>query len=221
MPGKAAFFDVDGTLVRTNIVHAFAYYALNDGGWGSAALRTATTALSGPFLWGLDQVSRKSFNQIFYKYYKGMGEDRLRLLAQDLFDDVLKKAIYPGAYDLIEEARRAGCKVVLCTGALDFSMEPLARHFQADDLIANQMQFSNGKATGRVIPPIVEGAHKASVIRGYCTANGLDLDQSFAYSDSASDYPMLAVVGRPTAVNPDLRLRSIARSYEWPILDLR
>jgi HAD superfamily phosphoserine phosphatase-like hydrolase len=122
---------------------------------------------------------------------------------------------------LIEEARRSGCKVVLCTGALDFSVEPLVRHFGADDLIANQMQFVNGKATGRVLPPIVEGAHKARVIRDYCVRYDLDLDQSYAYSDSASDYPMLAVVGRPTAVNPDLRLRSLARSYEWPILDLR
>ena len=51
-------------------------------------------------------------------------------------------------------------------------------------------------------------------------AHGLDLAESWAYSDSFSDYPMLAVVGHPTAVNPDLRLRSIARSYDWPVLDL-
>ncbi len=221
MPGKAAFFDVDGTLVRTNIVHAFAYYALNDGSWAGAAMRTAATALSSPLLWSIDQVSRKGFNQFFYRYYTGMSEDRLRLLAEDLFEDLLEGAIFPGAYDLIEEARRSDCKVVLCTGALDFSVQPLVRHFGADDLIANQMQFVNGKATGRVQPPIVEGAHKARVIRDYCVQHGLNLEQSYAYSDSASDYPMLAVVGRPTAVNPDLRLRSLARSYEWPILDLR
>ena len=221
MPGKAAFFDVDGTLVRTNIVHAFAYYAMNEGSFVSAALRTAGTALSGPLLWAVDQVSRKGFNELFYRYYTGMNEDRLRLLADELFADQIEKQIYPGAYDLVDEARRSGCKIVLCTGALDFSMEPLARHFGADELIANRMQFVAGVATGRVVPPIVEGAHKARVIRDYCVANDLSLDQSFAYSDSASDYPMLAVVGRPTAVNPDLKLRSLARSYEWPILDLR
>ena len=82
------------------------------------------------------------------------------------------------------------------------------RHLGADDLIANQMQFVGGVATGRVVPPIVEGAHKARVIRDYCVTHDLALDQSHAYSDSASDYPMLAVVGRPTAVNPDVRLRS-------------
>ena len=55
----------------------------------------------------------------------------------------------------------------------------------------------------------------------YCVEHGLKLDLSHAYSDSLSDYPMLAVVGRPTAVNPDARLRAHARAYEWPILDLR
>lgn len=64
-------------------------------------------------------------------------------------------------------------------------------------------------------------AHKARRIRDYCLDHGLKLDLSHAYSDSLSDYPMLAVVGRPTAVNPDPRLRAHARAYEWPILDLR
>ncbi len=221
MAGKAAFFDVDGTLVRTNIVHAFAYYAMNEGSLRATALRTAATAVTGPLLWGLDKLSRKGFNHFFYGYYRGMSEDRLRLLAADLFDDVLRDALYPGALDLIAEARRASCRLVLVTGALDFTMEPLRRHLGADDLIANRMQFANGVATGRVVPPIVEGAHKAKAIRDYCVRHDLALDQSFAYSDSASDYPMLALVGRPTAVNPDLRLRSLARSYEWPILDVR
>jgi phosphoserine phosphatase len=97
-------------------------------------------------------------------------------------------------------------------------MRRLADHLGADDLIANRMHFVDGVATGRVVPPIVEGAHKARIVRDYCVREQLALDESFAYSDSFSDYPMLAVVGHPTAVNPDLRLRSVARAYEWPIL---
>jgi phosphoserine phosphatase len=83
------------------------------------------------------------------------------------------------------------------------------------------MQFVGGVATGRVIPPIIEGANKANAIREYCVRHALALDKSHAYSDSASDYAMLAVVGRPTAVNPDFRLRALARSYNWPVLNLR
>ena len=133
---------------------------------------------------------------------------------------VLKPAVYPGALDIIAECRKAGCKIVLCTGAIDITMRPLMDYLGADDLIANSLQFVEGFATGKVIPPIVEGANKANRVREYCARDNLRLDVSHAYSDSLSDYPMLAVVGRPTAVNPDRRLRSHARAYEWPILDL-
>jgi HAD superfamily hydrolase (TIGR01490 family) len=218
-PGKAAFFDVDGTLVRTNIVHAFAYYAMNQGTVFGTAWQTAKTVLSVPMFWAADRVNRKAFNELFYGYYKGQSEDRLVALADELFEDVLEPAIFPGTRQLIEEVRQAGCRVVLCTGALDFTVRRLAEHLGADDLIANRMHFVAGVATGKVVPPIVEGAHKALVIRDYCVKHGLALDRSHAYSDSFSDYPMLAVVGRPAAVNPDLRLRNVARAYEWPILD--
>lgn len=218
---KAAFYDVDGTLVRTNIVHVYAYYAMNRGALGEMAGRTLGVAASLPLFGVLDRLNRKVFNELFYRYYAGLTEDRLLTVAEDMFEDVLKPALYTQAQDLINEARRAGCRIVLVSGALDFTIQPLARHLGADDVIANKMQYVSGKATGKVIPPIIEGANKADAIRGYCARHGIALDQSFGYSDSMSDYPMLAVVGRPTAVNPDMRLRSVARSYNWPILDLK
>jgi phosphoserine phosphatase len=119
---------------------------------------------------------------------------------------------------LLSTIRESGASRVLATHG---HAEPLARYLGADDLIANKMQFNGGFATGKVVPPIVEGANKAHAIREYCVKHQLALDKSHAYSDSASDYAMLAIVGRPTAVNPDLRLRSLARAYNWPVLDLR
>jgi HAD superfamily hydrolase (TIGR01490 family) len=221
MPGpeRAAFFDVDGTLVRTNIVHAFAWYAMNQGSIFGTAFQTARTLASIPVFWAADRVNRKTFNELFYRYYEGQSEDRLVTLADELFEAVLLPAIYPGTPALLEECRRAGCRIVLVTGALDFTVARLARHLGADDLIANRMRFVQGIATGRVVPPIIEGAHKAVAIRDYCVRAGLALERSFAYSDSFSDYPMLAVVGHPAAVNPDRKLRGVARAYEWPIVD--
>ncbi|MGC3997358.1 MAG: HAD family phosphatase [Anaeromyxobacter sp.] len=215
---KAAFFDVDGTLVRTNIVHAFAYYAMNQGSILGTAWQTARTVLSLPVFLATDWFDRKTFNELFYTYYRGQSEDRLQALSGELFEDVLRPAIYPGTPRLVEEARRAGCRIVLVSGALDFTIRHLAGHLGADDVIANRMRFVHGVATGHVVPPIIEGAHKALVIRDYCVRNGLALEKSFAYSDSFSDYPMLAVVGHPAAVNPDARLGRVARAYEWPIL---
>jgi HAD superfamily hydrolase (TIGR01490 family) len=219
--GKAAFYDVDGTLIRTNVVHAYAYYALNEGSVRGIVGRAATTVASLPLFSALNIFDRKVFNEFFYRYYSGFSEDRLVTLAEDMFEDLIKDAIYPKAQDLIDEARRAGCRIVFVTGALDFTMRPLTRYLKADDLIANKMQFVGGRATGKVIPPIIEGANKANVVREYCEKHDLELSKCHAYSDSASDYAMLAVVGRPTAVNPDLRLRALARSYNWPVLNVR
>jgi HAD superfamily hydrolase (TIGR01490 family) len=110
---------------------------------------------------------------------------------------------------------------VLVSGALDFTIEPLAAHLGVDDVIANRMEFKDGKATGKLIPPAMAGPNKAAVLRDYCLRHDLDLGRSYAFSDSYSDVPMLAAVGRPTAVNPDLRLKTVARSYDWPIVELR
>src|SRR6201996_8784427 len=217
---SAAFYDVDGTLIKINIVHAFAFYASRHASLTTSVRNSIKTALSVPVFWAADKLSRKWFNEIFYRSYEGASEDRLVVLAEELFEDVIKPNIYPRAKDLIDESRRAGIRQVLVSGALDFTMRPLARYFGVDDLIANQLEFVDSYATGKLKKPFVAGATKADIMRKFAAAHDIDLAKSWAYSDSYSDYPMLAVVGHPTAVNPDFRLRSLARSYDWPVLDL-
>jgi HAD superfamily hydrolase (TIGR01490 family) len=217
---SAAFYDVDGTLIKTNIVHAFAFYAARHASLSESARRTIQTALSIPVFWAADKLSRKWFNEIFYQSYQGQSEDRLVTLADELFEDVIKPNIYPRAKALIDESRRAGVRQVLISGALDFTMKPLAEYLGVDDLIANQLEFVDTYATGKLKKPFVAGATKADIMRAYAKKHDIDLSESWAYSDSFSDYPMLAVVGHPTACNPDFRLRSLARSYDWPVLEL-
>lgn len=217
---SAAFYDVDGTLIKINIVHAFAYYAARHPGLLDSAKRSVKTALSIPVFWAADKLSRKWFNEIFYRSYEGASEDRLVVLADELFEDVIKPNIYPRAKALIEDSKRAGVRQVLVSGALDFTMKPLADYLGVDHLIANKLEFVDHYATGKLMKPFVAGATKADIMRSYAKQHGIDLGESWAYTDSFSDYPMLAVVGHPTVCNPDFRLRSLARSYDWPVLDL-
>ncbi len=218
---SAAFYDVDGTLIRINIVHTFAYYAARQASLRESFMRTSATVASVPLFWAADKVSRKWFNEIFYRSYAGMSEDRLIVLAEELFEDVIQPSIYPRAKDLIAESRRAGVRQVLISGALDFTLRPLARYLEVDDLICNRLEFAGGYATGKVGKPFVGGATKPVLMRDYAREHDIDLASSWAYSDSYSDFPMLAVVGRPTACNPDWRLSRVARSYDWPILHLQ
>lgn len=216
---EAAFFDVDGTLIRTNLVHIYAYYAFNTGSLADMAMRAGKLFGSIPAWMAIDKVSRRAFNRAFFRAYKGISEDRLHILSEELFEEVISVNIVPGAVRILEQCKAIGARIVLVTGGLDMTMEPLARHLGVDDVISNRLEFVRGKATGNVVPPLVEGATKAAAMRAWAAREGVDLDRCAAYSDSWSDYPMLAVVGRPTAINPDLRLRNAARDYQWPVVD--
>jgi HAD superfamily hydrolase (TIGR01490 family) len=217
----AAFYDLDGTLVRTNLVHAFAFTARNQQGVLKSLAKTAYTLASVPMFMAADFWNRRLFNDLFFVRYKGESEDRLRAMAQELFDSVLKDAIFPGAYELIDKSRQLGLRQVIVTGALDLTVQPLARHLKIDDYVTNRLEFVDGYATGRLLPPIMAAATKASWMRIYAEKENLNLSDCYGYSDSLSDLPMLSVVGHPTAVNPDIRLRSTALQHDWPVLDLR
>ena len=80
--------------------------------------------------------------------------------------------------------------------------------------------MKNRYATGKLLRPVVAGPQKAQLVRDHARLNGHDLDECFAFSDSYSDLPMLSVVGHPAAVNPDARLRLLAKAYSWPTLNL-
>jgi HAD superfamily hydrolase (TIGR01490 family) len=217
----AAFYDLDGTLVRTNLVHAFAFSARNQQGILKSVTKTIATLASVPIFMAADLFNRRLFNDIFFVRYKGESEDRLRCLAEELFDSVLRPSIFPGAYELIDKSRQLGLRQVLITGALDLTVQPLAKHLKIDEYVTNRLEFVDGYATGRLLPPVVAAASKASWMRTFAEKEKLNLSDCYSYSDSISDLPMLSVVGHPTAVNPDLRLRNTALQHDWPILDLR
>src|SRR5690606_7222816 len=141
-------------------------------------------------------------------------------LADEAFDTVIRPALYKDGLSLVKRAKQAGHRVVLISGSPDFLLERLAKRIDADDVIGNRLEIRDGMATGRIRRPLVAGPEKARLIKDHARTHGFDLDRCHAYSDSMSDVPMLSVVGRPTAVNPDFRLKAFARTHRWPVLQL-
>jgi len=217
----AAFYDLEGTLVSTNLVHTLGFYARRQQGLLQTIKKSAQTLAKLPFFAVTDLYSRNVFNEIFFKSYAGESEDRLRFFADELFEDVLKPAIFDGTFELIETSKKLGLRQVIITGALDFTVAPLIKHFGIDDFAANRLEFVNGYATGRLLPPVMAAATKAKWIREFAERENLSLSDSYAYSDSISDLPMLSIVGHPAAVNPDFRLKQTALQHDWAILNLK
>lgn len=216
----ASYFDVDGTLVRTNLIHPTLFYLLHQRTPMRSLQKLARAALRSPQMILAELQDRRMFNEALFTSYEGISRDRLLILADDAFESVLKKALYPAARDLVARCRDEGHDVVLVSGALDFLMERLADYLGATHVIANRLEFKDGYATGRLLRPVVAGPEKARLVREHARAHGHDLDECFAYSDSYSDVPMLSVVGHPAVVNPDRRLSLLARAYSWPSFDL-
>jgi HAD superfamily hydrolase (TIGR01490 family) len=216
----ASFFDVDGTLVRTNLLHPTVFYLANQPNPLRSLGSLARAAVGGPRMVLAELVDRRRFNELLFSVYEGISRDRLLLLADEAFDSVVRRALYPGARDLVQRCLAEGHEVVLVSGALDFLMDRLAAHLGARAHISNRLEFKDGYATGKLLRPIVAGPEKARLVREWAKERGEDLGACFAYSDSYSDVPMLSVVGHPCAVNPDLRLARLARTYAWPVVFL-
>ncbi len=216
----ASYFDVDGTLVTTNLVHPTLFYLQNQPTPLHTMAKLGRALLKAPWMALAEMKDRRLFNELLFSSFEGMSEDRLLLLAEETFEKVMKPKLYSGARTLVQTSLDKGHEVILVSGALDFLMVLLKDHLGATGVIANRLEIHDRYATGKLLRPVVAGPEKARLIREHARKGGHDLDECFAYSDSYSDVPMLSVVGHPAAVNPDRKLTQLAEAYHWPIIRL-
>jgi HAD superfamily hydrolase (TIGR01490 family) len=216
----ASYFDVDGTLVSSNLIHPTLYYMLNHQTPLRSLQKLGTALLRAPAMALAELRDRRTFNELLFASYEDFSEDRLIELSFEAYEKVMKPKLYPGARSLVKHSLDIGHHVVLISGALDIVLSHLAKEIGATHIIGNRLEMHNGYATGKLLRPVVAGPTKARLITDHAKQNGHDLDDCYAYSDSYSDVPMLSVVGHPAAVNPDKQLTYLAKSYHWPIIDL-
>ena len=216
----ASYFDVDGTLVSTNLVQPTLYYLRNLGTPLKSLKKLGGTLLRAPQMALAELRDRRTFNELLYSAYAGVSEDRLEVLSEEIFEEVLRPAFFPFAQSLVDQAHRAGHEVVLISGALDCVLRHVGNHLGADHVIGNRLEIKDRVATGKILRPVVAGPTKARLICDHARAGGHNLDDCYAFSDSYSDVPMLSVVGHPAAVNPDGKLRLLAKAYSWPTMEL-
>ncbi|HEY6299016.1 MAG TPA: HAD-IB family hydrolase [Candidatus Binatus sp.] len=215
---RAAFYDLDGTLVDLNLVHAAIFTLANVGEWSGRVSYLLGFAARIPRLYVAEQRDRRLLNTALFEAFKGVSRDRLLSLGEEYCERILIGHLFPRAVELIEANREAGIEPVLVTGSPDFIVAPLARHLGVVDFAANRFVFSRGRATGRLAEPVMAGDEKAVWCAEYAAAHDIDLADCWGYADSHYDTSFLAALGHPVAVNPDRRLRAAALSRQWPVL---
>lgn len=215
----AAFFDVDGTIVASNIVH---YGVEIRTAHLSGAARLAWVAGFLPrvaYYLALDAVSREAFQRAFYKVYRGLGWGDFSNRAQALFHDYVTPRILPAAAARIADHRRRGHRVVLVTGSIESIVEPIAAHLGVSDFLCARLEVRNGVISGELAAPPLAGERKAKAAREWAQRESINLTESYGYADSKDDIPLLECVGRPTVVNPNRALRRTALRHDWDIAE--
>ena len=202
------------------MLHPTVMYFANQSSPLKSAMRLGGALLQAPAMAMAELRDRRLFNEMLFSHYKGMTEDRMAVLSEEVFDAIVKPRIFRGAQDLINQCKVSGKRVVLITGSLDWTIQYLSEYLGADHFIANRLEMKDGKATGKLLRPVVAGPEKAGLMVDDAREVGHDLAECSAYSDSYSDVPMLSIVGHPACINPDAKLARLARAYDWPILDI-
>lgn len=212
-----AFFDVDGTLLKSTIVHCYIW------------LRSLQIPFFFRHLWLigflpkvvyyliLDSISRTRFNQVFYRNYRGLEVAEMKALSTGMFETYIRPKIFSEAVSQIQEHKEEGAAIVLVTGSLDFIVQPIANYLAADAVLAPQLHEQGGRFTGELTTVPLIGEEKAKAMRNYADQHEVSLEESYAYGDSQSDLPMLECVGNPVVVNPRKALREKAIKSGWEL----
>jgi HAD superfamily hydrolase (TIGR01490 family) len=215
---QAAFFDLDKTIIAKSSTLAFgkSFYA-----GGLINRRTVLRTAYAQFVYlagGADHDQMERMRQFLSAMCTGWDVGQVKEIVGETLHGLIDPLIYSEAVALIEEHKAAGRDVVIVSTSGAEVVEPIAEMLGADLAVATRMAVDDdGKYTGE-IEFYAYAENKAKAVQELAAERGYDLGSSYAYSDSATDVPMLEAVGNPFAVNPDRALRKEAVSREWPVL---
>jgi HAD superfamily hydrolase (TIGR01490 family) len=219
-PGGAAFFDLDKTLMQGSSAFQFARAAYRNGLLSRRRLAADAWANTRFRLRGATDEDSLALRQRIATGLSGRRVLDLQRLGPGVLAGVLPR-VYPQMLALAHEHQDAGRRAYITTAASQELAEILARVMSFDGAIGSELsEVVDGVYTGRVTGLFAYHIGKADAIRELATSEGIDLDQSYAYTDSVSDLPMLEAVGHPVAVNPDRALAAIARERGWELMRL-
>mgnify|MGYP003633595912 CR=1 FL=1 len=151
------------------------------------------------------------------KFMKGVTEESYFEFGEELYEKHIARKVYPEARALIEAHRAKGHTIAIVSSATIYQIEPTARDLDIEHVLCSQYEVENGEFTGNIIRPLCFGEGKVIAAEGLAAEYDLDLDNSFFYSDSYDDIELLERVGKPRPLNPNAKLREVARENDWPL----
>jgi HAD superfamily hydrolase (TIGR01490 family) len=211
----AALFDMDKTLLDVSSGQHYARYSYRQGRMGRKEL--IQVAWLGVLSWlgilNMDRILPRLLAEA-----AGDDEREMRLFCDRWFEEDLVSHITERGRQRVLEHQEQGHVVAIVSGSTQYAVAPVAAHLgMASQYVCTHLESRDGLLTGQILPPVCYGPGKVVWAERLAAEHDVDLGASYFYTDSISDLPLLESVGHPVAVNPDPRLRRLARKQGWPI----
>jgi HAD superfamily hydrolase (TIGR01490 family) len=217
----AAFFDLDKTVIAKASMVAFSRPLHRAG---MLTRRLMLRAAWGQLIYaqvGASPEKLEKLRESVLRLTTGWDQAQISEIVRDTLGDIIEPIVYDEALDRIHAHQRWGHKVFIVSASPEEVVAPIAQLLGADEAIATRAELDeHGRYSGRT-ERYVYAEEKVVAMKEVAERDGLDLDHCWAYSDSATDIPMLAAVGHPVAVNPDRELAKAARERGWQVEQFR
>ena len=219
---RAAFFDVDNTLMRGSSLYFLSRGMYKRGFFTKKDISNFIVANLRYRLSGLESTEEIAKVQAAAcEFFRGHEVDEIEKMGIEVYDEYVSPALWAGTIEIANEHLVAGEEVWLVTATPKDLAELIAKRLGFTGALGTIAETKDGRYTGKLIGQLLHGPNKAVAIQQLATKHGIDLAHSYAYSDSHHDIPLLTAVGHPRVINPDTSLQIYARKHNWPIYDFR
>ena len=221
---KISLFDSDGTLYSAQFGRGLMRYASEHERRNRVRFYYASLLPNG-LLAKLVPGTMERFQRMIIArlawLIQGYDSRQMAVAFEWLVHEYLLPTVRPEILERLQYHLEQGHRVVIVSGMFTPCLELICQHLGVTDWIGTQIEYRNGRCTGRILPPVIKGLDKVEQVQRYFKERNLqvDWDAGFAYGDSFSDRDLLELVGNPTAVHPDPALRKLAQDNGWQILE--
>ncbi|WP_268799144.1 histidinol-phosphatase [Pseudomonas huanghezhanensis] len=216
---RLALFDLDNTLLGGDSDHAWGDYLCKRGILDGAAYKAKNDAFYQDYLAGT--LNLTDYLNFSLEILGRTAPEQLDEWHREFMRDCVEPMVLPKAMALIAKHRDAGDKLVVITATNRFVTAPIVERLGIETLLATECEIIDGRHTGKTtgVPCFREG--KVTRLNTWLLDNDFSLEDSYFYSDSMNDLPLLEKVTHAVAVNPDENLRAEAAIRGWPVISLR
>jgi HAD superfamily hydrolase (TIGR01490 family) len=214
-----AIFDLDNTLIAGDSDHAWGEFLVARGLVDAIEYKAENDRFYADYCAG--RLNIIAYSEFVFAFLAQHELPWLKSLHAEFMTEVITPLMLPKAQVLIDQHRTAGDRLLIITATNRFITEPIGQAFGITELLATEPELINGRYTGKVVdvPCYKEG--KITRFQAWLDQQTQTFDNTYFYSDSHNDLPLLQQVSHPVVVNPDSTLLTYAQGRAWPIMDLR